>query len=283
MSKKSINPVARVPNVRSDMSAKALGAWNADLKYVQASENEATISILEPIGQDFWGDGVTAKRIAAALRSIGERDVTVVINSPGGDVFDGLSIYGLLADHKGKVTVKILGLAASAASIIAMAGDEIQIMRSGFLMIHNAWVMVAGDRAVMQETINFLEPIDQALRDVYAVRTGIEAGELQSMMDRETWLAGSTAVDRGFADGLLGGEQIDADAQAETRLSPQAAKRRTELLLSRAGCSRTEGRALLAQIRNSGTQDAAHDGMHDAAVVNGISDIVSDLSNFKIS
>ncbi|MBN0106041.1 Clp protease ClpP, partial [Pseudomonas aeruginosa] len=92
----------------------------------------------EPIGYDWWtGEGVTAKRIAGALRAIGgDVDVTVNINSPGGDVFEGLAIYNLLREHKGKVTVRVLGLAASAASFIAMAADEVKIARAGFLMIH---------------------------------------------------------------------------------------------------------------------------------------------------
>lgn len=283
MTGKMIKPIARMPNVRSDMSVKALGAWNSDLKYTQAATDEATISILEPIGQDYWGDGVTAKRIAAALRSIGNRDVTVVINSPGGDVFDGLSIYGLLADHKGRVKIKILGLAASAASIIAMAGDEIQIMRSGFLMIHNAWVVAAGDRQVLQETIDFLDPIDAALCDVYAARTGSEKSDLRAMMDRETWLAGSTAVDRGFADSLLGAEDVSNEASAETRLSPQAATRRVEMLMARAGCTRSEARKLLSQLGNSGMLDAASTGMQDAAVISEIGALAAGFNNFKIT
>lgn len=87
------------------------------------------------------GEGVTAKRISAALRAIGEQDIVVNLNSPGGDMFEGLAIYNLLRAHSGKVTVNILGIAASAASIIAMAGDEIKMGRGAFLMIHNCWAM----------------------------------------------------------------------------------------------------------------------------------------------
>src|SRR5690606_30844040 len=102
-------------------------------------DEERTIGIYDVIGQDFWtGEGVTAKRVAAALRSMGAGPVTVYINSPGGDVFEGLAIYNLLREHKGEVTVKVMGLAASAAPVIEMAGDVVQVPRARFLMILNA-------------------------------------------------------------------------------------------------------------------------------------------------
>src|SRR6185436_2438068 len=131
---------------------QALERWAPDLMAAAASE-ESTISVLDPIGVDPWtGEGVTAKRIAAALRSIGaDKDVVVNINSPGGDLFEGMAIYNLLREHQGKVTVKVLGVAASAASIVAMAGDEIQIARAGFLMIHNTWVIAMGNRNDLRE------------------------------------------------------------------------------------------------------------------------------------
>ncbi|BEN40789.1 hypothetical protein SMKC049_25810 [Serratia marcescens] len=122
----------------------ALERWNGGLK--AAASNDNSISVFDVIGQDYWGEGVTAKRIAGALRSMNGADVTVNINSPGGDMFEGLAIYNLLREYQGKVTVKVLGLAASAASIIAMAGDEIQIGRGAFLMIHNCWVVVTCPR-----------------------------------------------------------------------------------------------------------------------------------------
>jgi ATP-dependent Clp protease, protease subunit len=118
----------------------ALERWNPSIR--AANEDEYRISIFDPIGFDPWtGEGVTAKRIAAALRTLDGADVTVNINSPGGDMFEGLAIYNLLREYSGKVVVKVLGLAASAASIIAMAGDEVRIARAGFLNIHNCWVL----------------------------------------------------------------------------------------------------------------------------------------------
>lgn len=95
------------PGVRSDVSQKALAHWSPDIRGA-VDEKDASISILDVIGQDFWGEGVTAKRIAGALRAIGPRPVTVVINSPGGDVFEGIAIYNLLREHPETVTVKIV-------------------------------------------------------------------------------------------------------------------------------------------------------------------------------
>ena len=149
----------------------ALKRWNPGIR--AASEDEHSISIYDAIGQDPWsGEGVTTKRIAAALRSVNGADVTVNINSPGGDMFEGLAIYNLLRDYSGKVTVKVLGLAASAASIIAMAGDEIRIASAGFLNIHNCWVVALGNRQDLLDVASRLEPFDQAMVEIYATRTG---------------------------------------------------------------------------------------------------------------
>src|SRR5690606_4149771 len=118
--------------VQAYISEKAHARWDSGIK--AAEEKERTSSIHDVIGQDFWtGEGVTARRIAGALRALGKGPVTVNINSPGGDLFEGLAIYNLLREHNGEVTVKVLGLAASAASVVAMAGDTVQVARAGFL------------------------------------------------------------------------------------------------------------------------------------------------------
>ncbi len=179
----AVRPHARV---ESDLLPKAMERWNPAIK-AAAGDDSSTITMYDPIGMDWWsGEGVTAKRVSAALRSIGDKDVTVKINSPGGDVFEGLAIYNLLREHKGKVTIQVLGLAASAASFIAMAGDEIQIARAGFMMIHNAWTIAAGDRNDFTEVADFLDQIDATLADIYSVRTGDAAAQMRALMDVET-------------------------------------------------------------------------------------------------
>ena len=190
----------------------ALKRWNPGIR--AASEDEHSISIYDAIGLDPWsGEGVTTKRIAAALRSVNGADVTVNINSPGGDMFEGLAIYNLLRDYSGMVTVKVLGLAASAASIIAMAGDEIRIARAGFLNIHNCWVVALGNRQDLLEVASRLEPFDQAMAEIYASRTQSQLSAMQQLMDADTWLNGSAAVEQGFCDDLLKSDEVVHGAQ----------------------------------------------------------------------
>lgn len=233
-----------------DISPKALEKWNPAIKAAESSV--PTITILDEIG-DYWGEGVTAKRIAAALRNIGENNpVDVLINSPGGDLFEGLAIYSLLKEHKGKVTVKILSLAASAASIIAMAGDEIQIARSGFLMIHNTWVVGIGNRHDFAAMATWLEPFDIAMADVYQAKTGIDIKEISSMMDAESWIGGTSAIDKGFADSYLDSDEITEDDSMKSKFAAQ----KLDILLAKAGVPRSERRRLVAELKE-GKQNAA--------------------------
>ena len=111
--------------LKSEVTATAAGRWNPDIRAAADSEKEVSISILAPISEDFMGEGVSSKRISGALRNARGSDVVVNINSPGGDYFEGLAIYNMLREYEGKVTVRVLGMATSAALIIAMAGDVI--------------------------------------------------------------------------------------------------------------------------------------------------------------
>ena len=250
---------APAAGVRFDLSPKALNRWNPAIH--AASSDDNSISVFDVIGQDYWtGEGVTAKRIAAALRSIGERDVVVNINSPGGDMFEGLAIYNLLREHPGKVTVKVLGVAASAASIIAMAGDEVQVARAGFLMIHNAWVMAAGNRHDFRDFADYLEPFDASMADIYVARSGQDLAAIQKMMDGETWIGGSAAIEQGFADVLLASDEVAEQADEK----PAAlAVRRIEAALRASGMPRTEAMRLISDFK-AGLRDAAGDGERDA-------------------
>ncbi|HEC0958195.1 TPA: Clp protease ClpP, partial [Klebsiella pneumoniae] len=144
----------RLGAAQFDMRPDALERWEPE---VRAAGNDAnSISIYDSIGENWEGTGVTAKRISAALRAIGDKDVVVNINSPGGDFFEGVAIYNLLREHPGRVTVQVMGLAASAASVIAMAGDEILMGDGSFLMIHNAWAVAIGNRHDMADAAKLL-------------------------------------------------------------------------------------------------------------------------------
>lgn len=234
--------------VSSQILPRALDRWNPGIRAAAAEEAERSISVYDVIGYDYWtGDGVTAKRVAAALRQMGKGPVTVNVNSPGGDMFEGLAIYNLLREHDGEVTVKVLGLAASAASIIAMAGDTVQIARAGFLMIHNAWVLAAGNRHDLREYADTLEPFDRAMADIYAARTGEDAAAMAKLMDAETWIGGSDAIEQGFADELLPSDQVEK----KNGKASAAAVRRVESALRAAGLPKSEALKLISELKSS--------------------------------
>ncbi|WP_313109608.1 head maturation protease, ClpP-related [Atlantibacter sp.] len=227
-----------------DLPSSAMERWNGGIKAAKSDEN--SISVFDVIGADWYGDGVTASRIAGALRAIGGADVTVNINSPGGDMFEGLAIYNLLREYEGKVTVKVLGLAASAASVIAMAGDEVQIGRGAFLMIHNCWVYAMGNRHDLAQVAADMEPFDKAMNDIYGAKTGLNAETIEAMMNAETYIGGSDAVEKGFADRLLSADEIAADDE-----SPSAALRKLDALLAKTDTPRSERRKLLKALTGS--------------------------------
>ncbi|WP_313287514.1 head maturation protease, ClpP-related [Leclercia sp.] len=229
---------------KPDLPAAAMERWNGGIR--AAREGDNSISIFDVIGADYWGEGVTASRIAGALRSLGGADVTVNINSPGGDMFEGLAIYNLLREYDGKVTVKVLGLAASAASIIAMAGDDVQIGRGAFLMIHNCWVYAMGNRHDLAQIATDMEPFDKAMSDIYQARSGLDADTVDAMMDGETYIGGSEAVEKGFADSLLSADEIADDDD-----SPAAALRKIDALLAKTSTPRSERRKLLKALSGS--------------------------------
>ncbi|EPT2829178.1 TPA: Clp protease ClpP [Klebsiella quasipneumoniae subsp. similipneumoniae] len=241
MSKKQL-PVAPAgrpcARVTCETLPSALDRWDGGIKAATTDDN--TISVFDVIGQDYWGEGITAKRIAGALRAMNGADVTVNINSPGGDMFEGLAIYNLLREYEGHVTVKVLGIAASAASIIAMAGDDIQIGRGAFLMIHNCWVYAMGNRHDFAELAQSLEPFDTAMADIYAARSGLDIAAVQKLMDAESYIGGSDAVAKGLADSLL-----SADAVSDGDESPAAALRKLDALLAKTNTPRSERRKLI--------------------------------------
>ncbi|CAN5480067.1 Clp protease ClpP [soil metagenome] len=264
-----IQSFQRPAGLESLPSADAVTRWNATLR--AAEEGEATISIYDEIGTDPWsGEGTTVKRISAALRSIGARDVVVNINSPGGDLFEGIAIYNVLRAHAFKVTVRVMGMAASAASIIAMAGDRIEVARAGFLMIHNCWVLAIGNRHDMRDIADWLEPFDASMADVYAARSGMAVKDVAKLMDNETWIRGEDAVAKGFADGLLPADQVKEDSKARAKAddvyAPQKAVRKVDALLAHQGLTRSERRNLIAALK-TGTPGAADPAMPDAGAV----------------
>ena len=177
---------------------------------VELAADTAIINLYDEIG--FFG--VSAGDIVAELDKIKAPNILLRINSPGGDVFDGIAIHNDLLDHPAKVTVRVQGIAASAASIVAMAGDTIEMEPSSFMMIHNAWSITIGDKAAMGKMKEILAKIDETLAGVYAERSGINRDDLASMMDDETWMTAEQAVQLGFADDDLDGADDAGEAAA---------------------------------------------------------------------
>lgn len=238
-----------------------LDRWGEDAAGIRPSaleQGDNVITMFDVIGEDWWtGGGVTAKKVAAQLRAIGDRPIEVQVNSGGGDMFEGLAIYNLLREHPQEITVKVMGMAASAASVIAMAGDNVEIGAASFLMIHNCWVCACGNRHDMTEVADFLAPFDQAMADVYAQRSQQTAEACAAWMDAETWMSGSIAIERGFADALLAADQVKVDEKAKAADREANEVRAMELTLISSGMTRAQARARIKSIK--GTPGAAQD------------------------
>lgn len=254
----------RPQNYQWDTPSGVLTKWaEHPLAATPGADGDTTISMFDVIGEDGWsGGGVTANRISAALRSIGNKDITVRINSPGGDMFEGIAIYNLLRAHPAKVTVEVLGWAASAASIIAMAGDDIRMGFGSFMMVHNAWGLVIGNRHDMRDAATLFDQFDAAIADIYAARTRMKRADIEQLMDAETFMSSEQAVEYGFAD-VVDDAQIHAETNASAQVRPEIrAKRRIDAALAQQGISRTERRKMFCQI--AGMHDAADTATHDA-------------------
>lgn len=213
-----------------------------------AAAGATVIDIFGYIGVNpFTGEGVDAGVVAKILRDA--KDVVVNMNSPGGSFFQGTAIFNLLAQHPHEVTVNVLGLAGSAASIIAMAGDRVLMAPAAFIMIHNASASADGDRHDMQSVVDTLTSIDYAIRDLYVARTGKQANKISAMMDDETWMNARDAIANKFADGMIEAK-ITEDAAVKNMANPLAARRQIEALMAKAGASRSQQRELLNVFRN---------------------------------
>lgn len=195
----------------------------------KAKGTSAEIWLYDQIGQSFWGEGISAKTFQKELSSLGKvNTINLRINSPGGDVFDGLAIYNQLKAHPARVVVDVDGLAASIASVIAMAGDEIRMASNAMMMIHNPHGMAMGDAREMARMSALLDQIkDGSLIDTYAHRTSQPRATLAEWMDDETWLSSEAAVQYGFADSITSEQAVAAcfDALSKFRNVPAALKR----------------------------------------------------------
>lgn len=195
---------------------------------IKCKADSAEIIIYEDIGEG-WLGGLSAKRFADEVKKIGNvKDIAVRINSYGGSVFDGLAMYNTLRNHGARITVQIDGIAASIASIIAMAGDEITIAENGFMMIHDPWVVAAGNAADLREQADLLDKVRGNLLDTYMKKATVPADQISQMMADETWLTADEAVAAGLVDSIT--EEVKLAACANAQL--MAKYRKTPCFLS---------------------------------------------------
>ncbi len=165
------------------------------------------------IAEESWfDDDITPKTFKAEL-SAGNGDIVIWLNSPGGDVVAASRIYSMLVDYPGKVTVKIDGIAASAASVIAVAGTSVLMAPTALLFVHNPLTVAIGDSEEMQKAIEMLAEVKESIINAYALKTGLSRAKLSNLMDGETWLNANKAIELGFADGILKDEkkQVQTD------------------------------------------------------------------------
>lgn len=190
--------------------------WN----FSENENNERTLYLNGVIAEESWiEDDVTPKLFRKELES-GVGDITLWINSPGGDVFAAVQIYNMLKDYEGGVTVKIDAIAASAASMIAMAGDTVYMSPLSMLMIHNPETLAVGNKEDMEKTCEMLDEIKEAIINAYESKTGLSRDVISELMDNETWFSANKAVALGFADGILFNEKAK---------QPNAGEKETEI------------------------------------------------------
>lgn len=174
-----------------------------NLAGTETAPAERTLFLNGTIAEESWfDDDVTPQLFKDELNS-GTGDITVWINSPGGDCVAAAQIYNMLSAYNGKVTVKIDGIAASAASVIAMAGDTVLVSPVSMLMIHNPATIAFGDHAEMQKAIDMLSEVKESIINAYVLKTGLSRARLSHLMDAETWMDANKAVELGFADGII--------------------------------------------------------------------------------
>jgi ATP-dependent Clp endopeptidase proteolytic subunit ClpP len=256
-------------NYRNSKNAEAVAKyWGKSLdkpdwyKIENKSEDETEILIYDVIGWPF----IDADILVRELSEIKSKNIKVRINSPGGDVFDGFAIYNALTAHKSNVIVQIEGLAASIASVLAMAGDEVWSYPNAMLMIHNSWSLAMGNKDDMRDIADILEKIDGNLVDTYFDNSNVGRPTLRKMLDAETWLTAKESLDKGFIDKIIDGNAPKAafdlsvfnhvpDGMSAEREGRTMNKGEVERVLRDAGASRTFAKSIAARGSNGNTEE----------------------------
>ena len=195
--------------------------WNWKSRKIRDQDSgeerfERVLFLNGTIAEESWYDDEVTPALFKEELMAGNGDITVWINSPGGDCVAAAQIYNMLMDYPGNVTVKIDGIAASAASVIAMAGTKVLISPVGMLMIHNPATLAWGDSGEMQKAIEMLGSVKDSIINAYEIKTGLSRAKLSHLMDAETWMDAGKAVELGFADGILARAELTEDVKPMT-------------------------------------------------------------------
>lgn len=201
---------------------RARAATGAPRYAVRAAQGEATIEIYDEIG--YWG--ITARNFVRDLKALGSvQRITVAINSPGGDVFDGIAIHNALRNHGAEIVIRVDGIAASIASVIAMAGDRIVMPSNAMMMIHDPWTIAMGNAEDFRAVAVALDAMSEAIVASYVGKSGMDPKKCRTMMREETWMTAAEAVALGFAD------EIAEDVRAAARFDLSAFRHAPSALL----------------------------------------------------
>jgi len=173
--------------------------WN----WVRNQDDTRILTIDGVIAEESWFDDDVTPKLFREQLNAGNGDIVLYVNSPGGDCIAASQIYTMLMEYKGRVTVKIDGIAASAASVIAMAGMEVLMAPTSLLMLHNPLTVAIGDSEEMQKAIAMLDEVKESIITSYELKTGMSRAKLAHLMDAETWMNAQKAIELGFADGIL--------------------------------------------------------------------------------
>ena len=189
--------------------------WNWKNRTVTNQETqeqtvERTMFLNGTIAEESWFDDDVTPQLFKEELNAGTGNITVWINSPGGDCVAAAQIYNMLANYKGTVTVRIDGIAASAASVIAMAGTKVIMSPVSMMMIHNPMTIAFGDSANMQKAIAMLDEVKESIINAYEIKTGLSRAKLSRLMDAETWMDANSAIEMGFADEIMQRNTADA-------------------------------------------------------------------------
>ena len=207
--------------------------WN----FIRNEAGERILRLEGPIDEEsFWGDEITPAAFRDELESE-EGDVTVWINSPGGNVFAAAEIYTMLCDHKGRITVKIDAIAASAASVIAMAGDAVLMSPVSMIMVHDPMTIAMGNARDMEKAITTLNEVKESIINAYVKKTGMSRNRVSKLMENETWMNARKAVELGFADAILftddENKEDDDEKEVEAAWQPYSTRAIGQAMLNR--------------------------------------------------